>query len=113
MKRDKGIQSVRKQLDTELSDIQFNKQLQLTVINKARPISLWNRELRIRWPAAAIILSVLIATPVIGWQRLTSEPSLIRSTDQKAQLKGDHTLIVMAGGTYYESELREGWPRTK
>ena len=114
MKRDKQIQSVRKQLDTELSDIKFNEQMKLTVMNKARPMSFWNRELRIPWPAAAIILSLLIATPVIGWRQLTSEPSSILSTDQKGQqLKGEQTLIVMAGGTYYESELLEGWPRTK
>ncbi|MGM0884152.1 MAG: hypothetical protein ACQEXQ_24330 [Bacillota bacterium] len=113
MKRKPEIQSIRKQLDIELSDVQFNEQLQMTVLNKACPPSFWNRELNIPWPAVAIVLCLIIAMPVIGWRQLTSAPSSELTTDKKAQLEGDDKLIVMAGGAFYESELREGWPRTK
>lgn len=111
MEQEPDLQSIRKQIDSELSDIHFDEQMQRAVLNKTRPASFWNRELRIPGLAASIILCILIAVPAIGWHRLTSLPSPLITKNEKLQLQDE--LIILAGGAFYESELLEGWPQAK
>lgn len=104
---------LRNKLDNELSDIQFNEQMQMAVMDKTRPVSFWNRELRIPWPAVALVICMFIAAPVLGWQWMTSEPSSVLTTEKKVQHTENDPLVVFVGGTYYESQLLEGWSSMK
>lgn len=113
MKQEHEKQKLRKQLDNELAAVHFNDELQREVLQRACPPSFWNRELRIPGFAAAIILCVLIAVPVIGWKQIASSTSSAQTTDEQSQLESGDKLIVLAGGVYYESELLEGWSRAK
>jgi len=113
MNQEHETKSVRKQLDSELADVQFTEQLQKAVLDRACPPSFWDRELRIPGVAVALVLCVLIAVPVIGWQRLTSSSYSPQTMDVKQKSEEGDKLIVLAGGVYYESELLEGWSKGK
>jgi hypothetical protein len=113
MKQEHDMQSIRKQLDRELADVQFDDQLQRAVLIQASPPSFWNREVRIPGVAVAIVLAMLVAVPVIGWKHLTSSASFPQTYEAELPLEKDDKLIFLAGGTYYESELLEGWSRVK
>ncbi|WP_337103993.1 hypothetical protein [Paenibacillus sp. YIM B09110] len=78
-------------------------------MEKKEPISFWNRELRIPWQAAALVVLLLVGLPIFGWMKLTAEPEMHKAAEEQIGQDREDRLIVMSGGAYYESELREGW----
>ncbi|MDQ0116597.1 hypothetical protein J2T15_006078 [Paenibacillus harenae] len=78
-------------------------------MDRKEPISFWNRELRIPWQAATLVLLLLVGLPVFGWMKLTAVPETQKAAAKQHRHDREDRLIVMSGGTYYESELREGW----
>ncbi|WP_165280040.1 hypothetical protein [Paenibacillus protaetiae] len=76
----------------------------------------WNREIAIPVPVVAAAAAILIAAPIWGWTMLRN-PLLLSGKvsgsaphrQANAVMSQNDTLVALAGGTYYQSDLTEGW----